>query len=66
MAALKESTGTCPSCGHTAEVIDRKTLYRLDQPKGTTAARQVPDSTTSTYRCVKDGCGRIFTRTVKH
>jgi hypothetical protein len=56
----------CPICGHATEVIDQKTAYRMEQQAGTAPDQKVPDSTAYTHRCLKNGCGHIFTRSVKH
>jgi hypothetical protein len=66
MAAPSDQIPPCPKCGNKTEVIDRKVSYRTQQQAGSAAAKQVPDSTAYTIRCVKDGCGHMFTRTVKH
>ena len=66
MAAPIEQNHPCPKCGNKTEIIDRKVNFRMKQQSDGTADKQVPESTAYTLRCVKDGCGHMFTRTVKH
>src|SRR5262245_22061703 len=66
MAVPSDQTPPCPKCRNKTEVRHRKVSYRTQQQAGSAAAKQVPDSTVYTIRCVKDGCGHMFTRTVKH
>jgi hypothetical protein len=66
MATPTEQIVPCPRCGHAAEIIDRKVTYRVEERSDTGTVRQFPASTAYTYHCLKDGCGHIFTRSVKH
>jgi len=64
--ATTEPIIPCPRCGHVSEVIDRKTDYRLEEKDSPGTVGQVPSKTYYTHRCKRDGCGHIFTRSVKH